>query len=312
MEEMMNLVDLTGVLVKKVFEQREVNNKDAQGNIIGTDMAISGSLLLRTSDKSEHEVNYFSKQHKKDGGENSIFKALCTVSNEYKSLEHHPNDADIVKIGAGNFRVNDYKAQDGEVKSYVQISANFANRLSVEEIEKTPQESKFELEGIIESIEPEAFKDVQTGNLRVILNVIGYDDTITPVKLTVMQDMAENFTSVGFFAGGVAKFVGRMINTREVETVVEKMAFGGDNVKEVTKTVSRLEVTGGTPKGSPIECDIKDDEYAQAKSKRKLKLQEIKNKVKDNAQSSGNKSPVGASSGASSGNPFGGNPFNKG
>src|SRR5690554_2597650 len=100
MKETVNVVDVTGVLVKKSFEIKEVNNKDAQGNVIGVDNAISGSLLLRTADGSEHEVNYFSKQHKKDGGENSIFKALTTVDTEYKSLEHHPEGADTVKIGA--------------------------------------------------------------------------------------------------------------------------------------------------------------------------------------------------------------------
>lgn len=313
MKETTNNVFVVGTLVKKDFEVKEIDIKE-NGNVVGKDYAISGSLILRTNEGSEHEINYFSRQHKKDGGENNIFKALQTVSEEYKSLEHHPEDADVVRIGAGQFRINDYKGQDGEVKSYVQINANFANRLSAEEVEQTPQESKFEVEGVVETIKPEVIKDNETGNLIVVVNVIGYESTITPVKLTVMKDMAEAFTGAGFFESGYAKFWGKSVNTKETETVVEKAGFGQDNVRVVTKTISRLEVTGGSPLGMPSDNEIKDDEYEQAKSKRKLKLEEIKKKERNGGGSASSTNPFntdgtsGANAGKTNANPFE-NPF---
>lgn len=312
MKETTNNVFVTGQLVKKDFEIKTVNVKDEKGNVTGQDSAISGSLILRTTDGSEHEVNYYSRKTKKDGSQNGIFKSLETVKNEYKSLEQFPNEADFVKIGAGKFRVNDYKGKDGEVKTYIQTNANFANRLSAKEIETTPMQATFEIEGIIDSVKEEMYKNEPTGNYRITLNVLGYESEIVPVTVVVLKEMVEAFASAGFFEGGFAKFTGKLVNTKETVEIVEKMAFGQDNVKVVDKIVSRFEVTGGNPMGMPIEHEIDDSAYEQAKSKRKLKLTEIKNaQDKPKQQSTGN-NPFGSSGGTTppANNPFA-NPFAK-
>jgi hypothetical protein len=313
MKETTNNAFITGVLVKKEFEVKKVNVKDDSGNVIGQDDAISGSLVLRTTDGSEHEVNYYSRKTKKDGGQNGIFTSLQTVNNDYKSLEQFPDEADHVKIGAGQFSVNDYKGKDGEVKTYIQTKANFANRLSQKEIETTPSEAKFEIEGIVSSIKEEIYKNEPTGNYRIIVDVLGYNGSIIPVTVVVMKEMAEAFISAGFFEGGYAKFAGKLVNTKETVEIVEKMAFGEDNVRVVDKTVSRFEITGGNPLGTPVEHEIRDEEYDQAKSKRKLKLEEIKNKENKPSQSANVNNPFGnqtSNQSSSNGNPFA-NPFAK-
>lgn len=305
LKETTNNVNITGVLVKKEFEYLKLDKKDQNGNILGKEDAISGTLVLRTVDGSEHEVKYFSRKLKRDGSENGIYKGLETVSKDYKSLEYYPDNADVIRIGGSKFTPNDYKGNDGEVKSYTQISSNFANRLDQKEIEITPLEANFEIEGVVESISDETYKNEPTGNLRVTVNVIGYDNTIVPVVVVVTEDMVQAFREIGFYEGGFAKFTGRLINTKEVREIVEQMAFGKDNVKTVTTTVSRKEVTGGNPMGTLYENEIDEAEYQQAKSKRKLKLEEIKKSERNNSQTNN----VNAPKTNTTTNPF--NPFAK-
>jgi hypothetical protein len=106
--------------------------------------------------------------------------------------------------------------------------------------------------------------------------MLDHNGSIIPVQLTVMKDLAEDFMKAGFYEGGFAKFTGVLINTKEIVEVVEKQAFGKDNVKVSTHTIQRKEVTGGSPKGALIENEIDEEEYTQAKSARKLLLEKIK------------------------------------
>jgi hypothetical protein len=269
MKQTINKVNITGVLVKVGLEKK-VGKK---GEFIG------GDLVLRTADGSEHEVSYYANRLTKDGRESSLYKGLQTVMNEYKSLEKFPNDADVIQIGGSEFSINDYKGQDGEVKSFVKVNAKFANRLDSIKQETTPLEAIFEAEGIITKLQPEVYKTEPTGNGEIYMDILGYEGTIIPVKLIVPENMVDAFGQAGFYESGVAKFSGKLINTKETKEIIEKQTFGADIKKPVTTTVRRFEVAGGSPKGTIYDYQITDDEYEQAKSKRRLKLDEIKNKV---------------------------------
>lgn len=303
MKETTNQIFLTGVLVSKNFEEVDADLKNEQNQVIGKDKALRGSITIRTNDGSENEVKYYAARITKKGKENSLFKGLQTVMNEYKTLEFNPSEPDVVKIGSGKVDIRDYKStKDQQIKSYNEVKANFINRIETKDLEINPQESKFEFEGVIESMIDEIVKDAPTGNLIINLTIVGYDSTLIPVKLTVMQPMVQSFKSAGFYDGGYVKLVGKIVNTREEVETVEKMSFGEDNIKKTTVTVRRYEVTSGSPLGSPIEKGITEDDWNQAKAKRKLKLDTLKNQQ------------VAAS--ASNSNPFGGNPpanpFNNG
>ena len=313
MKESTNNVFLTGVLVKKDLEEVDCDVKNEQGQVIGKDKAIRGTLIIRTNDGSENEVKYYSNRLTKKGTENSIFKGLKTVIDEYKSLEHFPNEADVVKIGSGKIDVNDYINKEGELKNYNEIKANFVNRIEAKDLESTPQVSKFEVEGIIEKMTDEIIKDVPTGNKLINLMVIGYEGTLIPVKLTILQPMVAPFNSAGFYEGSYAKFVGKIVNTTEITEEVEKMGFGEDNVKIAKKTTKRFEVTSGNPMGTPIEKGITEEEWKQAKAKRQLKLDKKKEDAKN---TSSNANPfantITTPPPTSAPNPFAGvNPFAK-
>lgn len=327
MEATINNVTLAGKLVKVGLEVKKLGQLDE---------AIAGDVVIRTLDGSEHEVNYFAYKFKKDkedktgkkftSEENGMYKGYETAIAEFKSLEKYPEEVDIVKIGFGEIGVQDYvNKQDQTLKSYNDIKARFINRLELKDIETTPQTATFEVEGIITKLTQELKKEVPTGNEEVHLDVLGYQGAITPVRLIVPENMVDAFGAAGFYEGGLAKFTGIILNTKTVETVVESQAFGKDNIKQVTTTVKRLEVTGGSPKGTIYDVkDGSDEAYEAAKSKRRLKLQEIKNKAQNQGQNaqegqvanSTPQTPFGSNNNAAPGqtpapNPFTKNPFTK-
>lgn len=274
MEQTINKVFITGVLVKKGLEVRNVGEENE---------CISGSLIVRTNDGSEHEINYYANKYKKDKEGNftsdvsSLYTGYETIISDYISLEDDKDNADVIKVGACELSVNDFKGKDNTVISTNKIRAKFANRLTEEEKPLTAREAKFELSGVITKLESEIVKDAPTGNAIVRLDVIGYNGTIIPVKLTIPAHLVEPFGSVGFYEGGTAKFTGNIINTKTVETITEKQAFGDDIIKEVTTTKKLYEVRGGSPLGTLDALKITQEEYATAQSKRRLKLDEILN-----------------------------------
>jgi hypothetical protein len=288
MKELINKVFITGTLVKSTFEEF-VTKK-------GVD-AIGGSLVLRTDDNSEHEVKYYSNKYKKDdkkqftNEESKLFKDYLEFATNLKDLEHcrEGEIADVITIGNGSIGINDYKSpKDGEVKSYNEISAKFINKVGNKDLETTPKIAKFEVEGIVEKITDEIIKDVPTGNLVVKLNAIrqiadGYGkdakyevDSLVPIKLVVDKSMATPFKQAGYYDGCYAKFVGSIINTTDVQEVVEKQVFGEDNVHIVKTTVKKYEIKSGSAPSSIFEHELTQEIIDALVAKRKQALVEVK------------------------------------
>jgi len=279
MEQTTNKVNITGILVKCGLEKRNLGEENE---------CISGDLVIRTKDGSEHEVNYYTNKYKKDPNDNKkftndvskMYTGYETIIEEYQSLENSETP-DIISVGFGEFSANDFVSQkDGSIISSAKIRGKFANRLTSQEIEITPQVATYEVSGIITKMGEEVFKSGATGNGIVMLDIIGYNGTIIPVKFVIPEALVVPFGGVGFYQDGTAKLSGIIINTKESETITEKQAFGADLVKTVTLTKRRNEVCGGSPLGTIYDLKITDEEYNTAKSKRRLHLEEVKNKKK--------------------------------
>lgn len=286
MKELKNLVTVTGKLVKNNIE--EFTTKKGEE-------AIGGSLILRTADDSEHEVNFFAYKYKKDENKNftseeSYFYKQYTDAMTLKDKEHCTDGEtpDIISITDGMFIANDFKGNDGNVVSTNKISARFINKVEPKDYESTVLEAKFEVEGIIESITDEVVKNVPTGNLTINMNVIGqkavgfgkdakYEaDSLIPVKMTVDKSMADAFRSAGYYDGCFTKLAGVIINSVEVQKVVEKAAFGTDIVKTLKTTIRKNEVKSGITASTIFEHELTEDIVNTLKAKRKAKLTEIK------------------------------------
>ena len=244
MKELKNLVTVTGKLVKNNIEEFTTKS----GN-----EAIGGSLTLRTADNSEHEINFFANKYKKDeqknftSEESYFYKEYVNAMENLKDMEHCSEGEipDIILITDGSFTANDFKdKKTGEVVSSNKISARFINRVDPKDYESTILEAKFEVEGIIESIADEVIKNEPTGNLVIKMNAIGqradgfgkdanYEaDSIIPIKMTVDKAMAEAFRNAGYYDGCFTKLAGVVINSVDIQEVVEKAAFGTDIVRK--------------------------------------------------------------------------------
>lgn len=284
-KETLNNVEITGVLVKNGLEVRNSGQEDEN---------ISGALVLRTEDGSEHDIRYYATRFKKKDGkftseESKLYPSYITMLENYKSLDMLQagielsdvklgEDVDVIKTGSATFKDNDFMGKDGNIVSTNQLKATFANRVKPETIESTVRTAKFEVSGIITKMELETRKDgSQTGNGIVRLDMIGYQGTIIPIKLTVPQAIMEGFGQAGFYETGSAKFTGHIINTSKEEEVREKQSFGEDNVYTRTITVKRYEICGGSPLGTLESLGLTQEQYEMGKSKRRLKLEEVKN-----------------------------------
>lgn len=316
MEQTTNKINLTGVLVKKDLDFRNVGEENE---------AISGSLVLRTDDGSEHEVNYYAAKYKKDENKNvttevsKMYTGYETIMQEYVSLEEDKECADVIKVGMSEFSANDFKnKKDNTIVSTNKIRAKFANRLNEQEKEVTPRVATFEVSGVITKLGQEMYKDQPTGNGTVMLDMFGYGGAIIPVKLTVPAELVDGFGKAGFYEGGTGKFSGNIINTKSVETIVEPQAFGEDVVTEKVITKKRYEVRGGSPLGGLEGIKVTQEEYLAAQSKRRLKLDEILNDTSNSNTQNTNttqqaNNPFGNAPQQTASNPFaqGGNPFAK-
>lgn len=288
MKELRNLVTITGELVKNGIEEFQTKK--------GED-AIGGSLVLRTADKSEHEVRLFAYKYKKDENKNFtseesyFYKQYMDAKDNLKDIEHcsEGERLDIISITDGMFVDNDFKGNDGNVVSSNTISARFINKVEAKDYDSTVLEAKFEVEGVIDKIEDEMVKNEPTGNLVIRLNAIGQTadgfgkdanytaDKIIPIKMIVDKSMAGAFRSAGYYEGGFVKFVGTLVNSVEITKVVEQAAFGSNIEKEVRNYVRKNEIKSGTATTTLYEHELSDDIYNTLKAKRSAKLSEIKN-----------------------------------
>lgn len=286
MKELKNLVTVTGKLVKNNIEEFEHEGVQK----------IGGSLVLRTADDSEHEINFSTTKYKKDENKNFtseesyFYKQYFDAMNNLRDIEHcsEGENPDIISITDGSFSVNDFPGKDGNVVSTNKVYAKFINKVEPKDYDSSVLEAKFEVEGVIESISDEVTKNGSTGNLIIVMNAIrqnqkdfkdsnSYEvDSFIPIRMTVDKSMADAFRSAGYYEGGFAKFVGTVINTVNYEEVTEKAAFGRDIVKKVKKTVKKNLIKSGTAVSTVFEHELTQDIIDTLKSKRKTKLAEIK------------------------------------
>lgn len=290
MKEFINKITITGTLVKNELE--EFTTKKGEE-------AIGGDLVLRTTDGSEHQVNFFAFKYKKDENGNFtsetsyFYNKYVDAKDNLRDIEHTPDGErpDIVSISDGAFTPNDYKGQDGNVVSTNKISAKFINRVEPKDYESTILEAKFEVEGIIESIKDEVIKSVPTGNLSIILNAIrqkqkdfkndnSYEaDVLIPIRMTVDKSMASAFRNAGYYDGSYAKFVGVVVNTVEIVETIEKQNFGEDIKRQVKSYVRKNDIKSGSAVSTIFEHDLTQDVVDALIAKRKQTLVEIKNGI---------------------------------
>ena len=288
MRKFINEVTITGDLVKSELVEKTITTKDGKQVEV-----ITGSVYLRTADKSEFEVRLYTNKFKKDSSEETYFyKEYSKFMEDMISIETalEGQVPSVVTASSCEIRPNDYKSKNtGDVISSTVINGKFLKIESQKEAEIISKEATFTIEGIIGKIEDEMDKNSNlTGNKTVVLypirqktedfsNENAYEvDEIYEYKCVIEQDLVAAFDSVGYYEGCFVELTGKMVNTMEVKTEVIQQAFGSPIEKKKTTIVKKNVVKSGSNPSTIYDVELTDELVEALKQRRVKKLEEIK------------------------------------
>jgi hypothetical protein len=270
------------VIIEGIVSEINIEIKQVQGK-----EAITGDIVIQTGENSIHTVDVFAYKLKKDGNDNSVFKGLTTIMDDYKSIaKYGKEEADKVRITGGKLVINDYYNPAGELKTIVKINTNFVNRLKAGE-EFNPK-AEFEAEVFIHKINDEV--DKKTGDLtgrKIISGLVPiYDGKVAPMNFIVADKELVIAVDSMYEVGQTIKIYGDLINTVFTTTKVTAVAIG--KPKEITTTITTREMifTGGSEpyiEDSPLVFNI--ETIKNAMIVRAEYLEELKNKKSNNNSS---------------------------
>ena len=271
MRKFINEVTITGDLVKSELVEKTITTKDGKQVEV-----ITGSVYLRTADKSEFEVRLYTNKFKKDSSEETYFyKEYSKFMEDMISIETalEGQVPSVVTASSCEIRPNDYKSKNtGDVISSTVINGKFLKIESQKEAEIISKEATFTIEGIIGKIEDEMDKNSNlTGNKTVVLypirqktedfsNENAYEvDEIYEYKCVIEQDLVAAFDSVGYYEGCFVELTGKMVNTMEVKTEVIQQAFGAPIEKKKTTIVKKNVVKSGSNPSTIYDVELPED-----------------------------------------------------
>lgn len=263
------------VVVEGLFAENRLEDVEIDGIKV-----IRGEFDVEVAEGEIHTLRVYATEKKKDGTENSIYKGLKTVKNEYKSIASHGREeADKVRITNGKLGLNEYYAPDGQLKQYTQLTTNFINRVPVND--KFEPKAEFEVELFVHSVTDEIKNNEETG--RVILKgyVPLFNGRVIPMQFVVDKDGAD-FVKDNYEPGKTVKVFGEIINRVEIKKTEEKVAFGKPKEKISRNIVRELLVTGGYDPYEEDNSKVFDPKLIKAAlTEREIYLENLKNKKKE-------------------------------
>jgi len=275
LKERTNEVMIEGILAEKV--ERKFDNGAIAGEFIfQTEIVIDGETMT-----SIIPVSYYATPLTKAGKPNTAFKGIRTILDSAVSLAEVGGDvdqADRIRIRNGQLGENMFMSQDRLV-SFARIRGNFFDRVKASDYVPKAQ---FQVTMVVGDMFPEERTEggetFETGNLIVLGNIVQYNGTVDEIRFIVKNkkhiDIIKKGWSIGdtVNAKGVVRYVTREVAGRE-ETDAD--SFGDPIVNTYIRRERELVITGGS--GTPVE-GYDEDEIAQARRDRKLRIAELKDK----------------------------------
>ena len=282
LREALNEVFIEGILKEKTLELATIDVQGKKADVI------RGELVISDKENSEHRVRVFANKLTKEGKENSVYKGLKTVMDEYVSvaealkLGQTAEAADKVRITKGKIGLNEYYTPNGELRSFPIVTTNFVNR--VKDGTYNPK-AEFSLEIYFDNILPEIKDDEETGRLIVKGIVPVYGGEVIPLTFIVADEDAVNYIQTNYEKGKTGKVWGELVNTVEITKIVEQ-GFGKAKEKIVTKIINELVITGGEEDqyNEDDERSYSTDLIKKAMAERDIKLDELLKNSKDNGK----------------------------
>lgn len=294
MEQNQNIQTQNNAFVIGVLKEKKLTFKpDSNGRQMCT-----GSLTVETDTKlgkGEVEVKVMQYAEKKDGGSNSLYKALRTIEDEYKSIVKDGREAaDTIKAEGELTDGTYYSVNKGEFVEKLELKATFINRIPAE----TEHCCKVGFEGYISAIEPA--KDT----LNVTVVGVGYNGVAIPVTGVIPAELVAPFQS-RYKIGCTATLNFAIINTVETKEVQSQVGFG-EGLGEVITTVHSKKIIFG---GSPANYNgLNEEQIKRAFAMREVELEKKKEKAIKNKANAGTNMQNGFG-GATNGFPTNGGGF---
>jgi hypothetical protein len=299
--EAVNEIFIEGTLKEKTLETTTIDTKDGKSDVI------RGELVISTSADSEHRVRVFANKLTKEKKENSVYKGLVTVMNEYVSVAEalkngmSASDATNVRITKGKMGLNEYYTPNGELRSYVVFNTNFVNRVQGE---VTPK-AIFTIEMFFKSIIPEVKDSEETGRT-IIEGIIPLFEGVIPITFVANEGEVSDYIAQNYEVGKTGKVWGDIVNKVVKEVQVER-GFGKEREKTVTHITNELVITGG--ESEQYDEDDTTKSYTKEQIKAALNEREATlEEKKKNSSSGGSPKPNGMTGGTTTTKK---NPINK-
>lgn len=268
-----NSVSIEGLLLEKEIHEGETANGAKY---------LSVELTIEIAKNEQHPVKMFSTATKKDGTPNGIYTSLRTVADDYNAVADDGigrENADHITINQAEIRMNDYVGGDGQIRSFPQINAVFANR--VEGREPNPH-AKFDVEVVVANVIEEYDKnEEETGRAKLKGYLPLYGGKIAPLEFIVNEN-GSGYVLDNYENGNTVQVWGEMINKREEIVQEVEGAFGGSNIKKKYSTVREYVITGGSEvyeEDNPNSYDV--ELLKTALNEREVFLEELKSKKQE-------------------------------
>lgn len=271
-----NTVTITGVLSElEIEEKTTADGRDyVQGKAtVKVDQEISGKMV-----ENEIPVRLFSMRKKKDGTDNSVYKGIVKMAEDFTSLAaaENPSSASKVSITSGQIQESNWlDKQTGAPRSGFQISSNFMRKANTDD----EQTATFELSGVIGNISEEIDKDgEETGRLLVKFIVIGYLGRADVVTLIAENPVAVNHIRSNWEKGDTVSLTGVINMTYKVVHWEEEQGFGTPIKRSRTESRKELIITGGSPCGLDEELSYDSDSIKLALEDRTSRINVLSEK----------------------------------
>lgn len=275
LREAENNVSVEGLLLEK-----DIHKGTTSKNV----PYLSVDLTLEVDENEQHRVSMFATETKKDGTPNKLYESLTTVAEDYKAVGDDGvgrEEADYVNVNQAQFRMNDYVGKDGNVRSFPQINAVFANR--VEGRDPNPH-AKFDVEIVVAGVVEEHDKDENETGRAVLKGYLPlYGGQVAPMEFVVDgEGGGAEYVLDNYENGNTVQVWGTLINKREEHTTKVEGAFGGDKEKTTYTTIREYLVSGGSEAYDEDSAKAYDTSLIKkALSEREVYLEELKEKNKE-------------------------------
>lgn len=243
LRQALNEVEVVGIAQESTLEKKEFKDK-----VTGQPYtAIMGDVTVKITEEESQIVSYFEKELTKKGEVNKNFKALTTIMNEMITI------ADVAQgltegepsriVCQGSLTLNEYKGNDGEIKSFAKISGAYSpSRHKEDKHGEYKPKATFDIEGIVKATVAETDKDEnETGRLKIQLYVPVYGGKVIPLTFLTKEDLAQggkDYLADNFVPRASVRLKGLLVNkSKKIEREIE--AGFGENIIETTYERSR-------------------------------------------------------------------------